>query len=322
MTGHGLLWLLLVLSCLSLAGLGVSGMLVSRSQKTKAKREARMASVGSPRSRMPQVEMSAFTRPARTGNRSLPAMAAAVFGFDLDRPEQYPLRWWMVLVLALAIAKAMQSLAAEVVGDFSYAVIPVAWVMLCRNVFGWSEGRRRQKLLHQFPDVLAMIVRSVRVGIPVMEAMRAVSREMPAPTAPEFLRMVEQVSIGVALEEAVAELAQRCGIPEYRFFATALSLQNQTGGALSETLDNLADVIRKRIALIAKGHAMASEAKTCAAVLGALPVVTGAALYLLSPGYFGLLFSDPTGRALFGSAVMSLFSGLMVMRSMIRRSLK
>ena len=77
-----------------------------------------------------------------------------------------------------------------------------------------------------------------------MEAIRAVAREMPEPTAPEFARLVDQLSIGVALDEAVLEMSRRCGIPEYRFFATAISLQNQTGGAFSETLENLADVIR------------------------------------------------------------------------------
>ena len=120
-----------------------------------------------------------------------------------------------------------------------------------------------------------MIVRSVRVGIPVMEAIRAVARETPEPTGPEFARLVDQVSIGVSLDDAVLDMARRCGIPEYRFFATALSLQNQTGGTLSETLENLADVIRKRVALAAKGKALASEARTSAMVLAALPIVTG-----------------------------------------------
>ena len=76
-------------------------------------------------------------------------------------------------------------------------------------------------------------------------------------------------------------------MPEYRFFATALSLQNQTGGALSETLENLADVIRKRVALAAKGKALASEARTSAMVLAAMPIVTGGGLWALNPGYIG-----------------------------------
>jgi tight adherence protein B len=166
-----------------------------------------------------------------------------------------------------------------------------------------------------------MIVRSIRVGIPVLEAVRAVSREIPAPTGTEFGRLMNQVAIGASLEDAVTGLARRGGLPEYRFFATALSLQNQTGGTLSETLENLADVIRKRAALRAKGHAMTSEARSSAMILAALPVFTGGLLYLLNPPYIMLLFTDPSGQSMFTSALISLGTGLFVIRTIIRRTL-
>ncbi len=321
MNGHGLLWALMVLSCLSLVGLGISGMLVSKAQKAKAKRDARMTSVSSPHIKVQRVEISAFIRPARTRDRSFSAIVALVFGFDFGKPEQYPLRWWMILLLALTLAKVVQSLAEGLVGSISYLAIPVVWIFVSRSVFGWAENRRKQSLLRQLPDVLAMIVRSVRVGIPVMEAIRAVARETPEPTGPEFARLVDQLSIGVALDEAVLEMARRCGIPEYRFFATAISLQNQTGGTLSETLDNLADVIRKRVALAAKGKALASEARTSAMVLTALPVVTGIGQWVLSPKYIAVLFEDKMGNTLLGTAVLSLFLGVMTIRMLIRKSL-
>jgi tight adherence protein B len=321
MSGHGMLWALLLLSCITLLGFGVSAVLVSRSQKIRAKRNARLAAVASPRTRSLEVEISAFTKPKEAKNRSAAAMAAGLFGFDVNKLEQYPLRWWVILLITLVIAKVGQSLAGGIVGNLSYAAIPVAWVMLSRNVFSWAESRRHQKLLNQFPDALAMIVRSVRVGIPVMEAMRNVARDVPAPTGPEFLRLVEQVSIGVSVEDAVMEQAVRADIPEYRFFATTICLQNQTGGTLSESLDNLADMIRKRIALVGKANALASEAKTCAVVLAALPVLTAVALWALTPSYFALLFNDPQGRSLFGSAVVSLFMGLGTIRLMIRKTL-
>jgi tight adherence protein B len=321
MRGHGLLWALMILSCLSLMGLGLSGMLVSKAQQAKAKRQARMAGVSSPHTKVPKVEISAFTRPARTKDRSLPSIAASVFGFDLERPEQYVAKWWMVLLVTLVVAKVAQSVAQGVVGRLSYLLIPVVWVFVSRAIFGWSEGRRKQALLRQLPDVLAMIVRSVRVGIPVMEAIRAVARETPEPTGPEFARLVDQLSIGVALDEAVLEVARRCGIPEYRFFATAITLQNQTGGTLSETLENLADVIRKRVALAAKGRALASEAKTSAMVLTALPIVTGIGQWALSPKYIAVLFEDPVGNTLLGTAVLSLCMGVFTIRTIIRKSL-
>ena len=114
----------------------------------------------------------------------------------------------------------------------------------------------------------------------------------PNPTAGEFNRLVEQIAVGTPLDEAVTELAARTGLAEYRFFATALSLQTQTGGTLSETLENLADVIRKRAALKARGHAMTAEARTSSAILAMLPIVTGVMLYFLNPSYIMMLFTD------------------------------
>jgi tight adherence protein B len=311
----------MILSCLSLMGLGVSGILVSKAQQVKAKKTARMAAVSSPHTKVQRVEISAFTRPVRTQNRSVSAMAASVFGFDPSRPDQYPASWWIILLITLVVAKVVQSIAASLAGPLSYLAMPVVWIFASRTIFGWSESRRKQALLRQLPDVLAMIVRSVRVGIPVMEAIRAVARETPEPTGPEFARLVDQLSIGVPLDEAILEMSRRCGIPEYRFFATAITLQNQTGGALSETLENLADVIRKRVALAAKGKALASEARTSAMVLTALPIVTGLGQWALSPKYINVLFDDPIGHALLATAVLSLCMGIFTIRTIIRRSL-
>lgn len=317
----GLLWVLLIMSCLSLAGLGLSGFLVSRAQNHRQKRDARLAMVVTPHIRVQRLEVSAFTRAPRPRDQSLTGTAGWVFGFDPATPDRYPLRWWIVVMIALAVGKAAHSLVADFGGLLAWVILPIAWIGLSRAFFGFFNRRLRERLLAQFPDALAMIVRSVRVGIPVQEAIRTVARELPHPTGPEFARLVSDVSVGVSMEDAMNQMARRAGLPEYRFFATALSLQNQTGGALSETLENLADVIRKRAGLKAKGMAMASEAKTTAGILAALPALVGTVLWVLNPVYIAMLFNDPTGRSMFGAALVSLATGLFVIRTIIRRSL-
>jgi tight adherence protein B len=117
-------------------------------------------------------------------------------------------------------------------------------------------------------------------------------------------------------------MAQRTGLPEYQFFATALSLQAQTGGGLTETLENLADVIRKRVALRSKAYALASEARASSMVLAALPFVSGLGLAVLSPDYVGVLVFEENGRNLLGIAALSLATGVLSMRIIIRTSLK
>jgi tight adherence protein B len=166
-----------------------------------------------------------------------------------------------------------------------------------------------------------MVSRSVRVGVPLGEAIRIVARESQTPTREEFTRAADQMQIGLDLEAALLEMAERNDLNEYRFFATALALQAQTGGGLTETLETLADTIRKRENARKRGIALAAEAKTSIMVLAALPVVIGAILFVMNPEYIGLLFTDPTGEKILGLTVFLLIAGLVSMQQIIKRSL-
>ena len=116
-------------------------------------------------------------------------------------------------------------------------------------------------------------------------------------------------------------MAERNGLQEYRFFATALSLQSQTGGGLSETLDNLADVIRKRVAVRQKGQALSAEAKMSSLVLASLPPLAGVGLWLMNGAYITLLFVDPLGQKILATAILALMFGITSMNFLIRKSL-
>jgi tight adherence protein B len=262
-----------------------------------------------------------FTDPVQSEKTTALRSLARLFGFDPERTALYPIKWWIILTVTAVIAWFSRNLIDGLLEGTSYLAVPVIWVMMSRSYFGWIENKRRTALLEQFPDALSLIVRAIRVGIPVMEGVRIVSREVGSPTAGEFVRLTEQVAIGSTLEDAVADMARRSGLPEYRFFATALSLQNQTGGTLSETLENLADVIRKRAALKSRGKALTSEARSSAVILACLPFVTGGMLYVINPPYIMTLFVHPTGRSMLGGAVLSLSAGLFIIRMIIKKSL-
>ena len=140
-------------------------------------------------------------------------------------------------------------------------------------------------------------------------------------TAAGFSRLVEQVSIGVSMEDALHELGRNTGLTEYRFFATTLTLQNQTGGTLSDTLESLADVIRKRVALKAKGKAMTSEARSSSAVLAVLPLATALLLWVVSPEYIMVLFTTAQGKSMLGLAAIMLACGLLSIHTLIQKTL-
>jgi len=252
---------------------------------------------------------------------SLITSAARLFGYDPTHAEHYSMRWWLVLSIALVLARAVAEMLRIFAGSWSLLTVPVLWVMLSRFAFHWSEQRRRTMLYAQFPDALAMIVRAVRVGIPLNEGIHTVAREAMPPTGPEFGLLHDRVSIGVTLEDALREMAERNKLPEYRFFATALALQSRTGGGLSEALEGLADVMRRRLALKARGLALAAEAKTSIMILASLPFVSGGALAVLNPHYIGRLFTDPGCQKVLIAAIGLLGSGLLVMRGMIRKAL-
>jgi tight adherence protein B len=248
-------------------------------------------------------------------------MAAAIFGFNPSKHDQYPVPWWVVLGVTLVVAWVLSGFVVNILGPLGLISLPVLWAVMCRFFFGWVAGRRQARLVQQFPDALAMIVRSVRVGVPVLGAITAIAREVQPPTSLEFTRFANELAVGVPLAEAATDMAERNDLAEYRFFATTIGLQAQTGGGLSETLENLADVIRKRLALRERGRALSSEARSSCLILGALPIVMGLGLWAMNPGYMSVLFTNNTGRAILGAAVLSLACGALTMRTIMKKSL-
>lgn len=254
-------------------------------------------------------------------HRKLLFRVLSLFNVDQSRAPDYPVPWWLALIASLLVTRGLIFLLKAFIDGPLILSWPFAALFLSRSVFSMFHRRRASSLFRQFPDALGTIVRCVRVGIPVQESLRIVSRDMPEPTAKEFSRLADKVAIGVSLEAALHELADRCQLAEYKFFATALSLQARTGGPLAQTLETLADVIRKRVAMRARGYALASEARTSALILGVLPIFAGAAIWLLQPSYIDALFQTPAGHKIFGAAVLLLSIGAFSMKNIIHRSL-
>jgi tight adherence protein B len=251
----------------------------------------------------------------------LEARLSRVFGWDPERLDQYPAPP-PLMVLGVAMPALLGgAYAASLLGATGWFSAAAIWVALARWVFAAIHRKRADALYRQLPDALGMVVRAVRAGIPVVEALRTVAREIPDPTGNEFRRLSDQLAIGIQMEEALKRLARRSGLPEYRFFAVSLTLQNSAGGNLTETLDNLADVVRKRVATRQRGHALASQARASAYVLSAVPVFAATALLVINPGYILLLLSDARGNMVLLAAVASLATGLGTMKAIIRRSL-
>ncbi len=319
---------LLTLMQLLLAGafllvlLSGSSWLLLRDDKEARQLHERISVVATPYARATPLVETARRGTGPVGAGRAVTAASKLFGYSPQRKDQYPAKGPVVVFFTLIAAALFCQLATSLAGSLARLAVPVVWVMVSRKVFGWFEQRHSKVLYNQFPDALAMIVRAVRVGIPVTEAVRNVSREALEPTATEFQMLSDQLAIGVALEDALRDVAARNQLPEYRFFATALALQAQTGGGLSETLENLADVIRKRVVARKRAFALASEARMSTYILAALPFVAAGGLGLINPPYFMILFTEPSGNTVLEIAIGMLSTGVFVMRTTITKVLK
>jgi tight adherence protein B len=305
-----------------LVGLGATGMILLAEDKRKKAWSARRDDTVGPYLKPKTAGGPALVVAVRAKQRSTKTNPVfQLFNWREERKAQYPMSLAGVVFCMLGPAAVFGLLATKVIGHSGWLLVPVFDILLTRIFLGMAAEKASRILLSQFPDALAMISRSVRVGVPVTEAVRICSREAQTPTREEFAKAADQVAIGLDLENALLEMAERNDLAEYRFFATALALQSQTGGGLTETLETLADTIRKRENARKRGHALAAEARTSIYVLAALPIVVSAMLFVVNPEYIGLLFTDPTGQKLLGIACGMLVSGLWIMQQIIKRSL-
>jgi tight adherence protein B len=237
-------------------------------------------------------------------------------GIAYDWPPMYVLFAGVIAAAAIFYANTLLGFSILYV---SLAAIIVA-VMVVRGLFGWQQRRIANKLFRQLPDTVELVTSTVRSGLPVHEAFRIISREMPQPTAGQFAIVCSELSLGRPPEEAVEDVYRRTQVAEYGMFAVTLGVQMKSGGRLTETLETLGDTVRQRVALAARAKALAGEVIFSSRALSCAPVIVGGLLYWISPSSVDLLFYDPTGRTLLAYAAASVLMGALVIRWMVRRN--
>jgi tight adherence protein B len=227
------------------------------------------------------------------------------------------------VLLAGVIAAAAIFYANSLLLGFSVLYVSLAAtivaVMVVRGLFGWQRRRIANQLFRQLPDTIELVTSTVRSGLPVHEAFRTISREMPQPTAGQFAIVCSELGLGRPPEEAVEDVYRRTQVAEYGIFAVTLGVQMKSGGNLTETLETLGDTVRQRIALAARAKALAGEVIFSSRALSCAPLIVGGLLYWINPQTVDLLFYDATGRMLLAYAIASVLIGVLVIRWMIRR---
>jgi tight adherence protein B len=188
---------------------------------------------------------------------------------------------------------------------------------LPRWAISFLRKRRCKKFLDEFANAMDVIVRGVKAGLPLNDCLRIIAAEAAEPVRSEFKFIVESQTLGVTIADACARLPERVPVPEASFFAIVVAIQQKAGGNLSEALGNLSRVLRERKKMFGKIKAMSMEAKASAWIIGALPGIVMALVYISSPKYIMLLFTDPTGHLILGASAIWMTIGILVMRRMI-----
>jgi tight adherence protein B len=153
--------------------------------------------------------------------------------------------------------------------------------------------------------------------LPLNDSLRLIASEAKEPVKTEFRRVVESQQMGLSVPDSIARMYMTVPLSEVNFFAIVIQIQAQAGGNLSEALGNLSRVIRDRKKMKAKVNALSMEAKASAVIIGALPFIVAFLVYLTSPEYMMILFTDPRGHLIMGASAVWMSIGIFVMRNMI-----
>jgi tight adherence protein B len=265
------------------------------------------------RSRREQVEGSLKELEARRLKDKKVSLNTRLMQAGLDwTPRKFMMASGILAVVAFALTMMG--------GGGPLAAIGLAFAAsfgLPRWSLSFLKKRREKAFLRALPDAVDVIVRGIKAGLPLFESIKVVAADSPEPLKGEFLAIIETQAIGMPLGEACGRLFERMPVPEANFFGIVISIQQKSGGNLSEALGNLSKVLRDRKKMAEKIQAMSMEAKASAGIIGALPPIVMLLVYITTPAYISLLWTHPTGQLMLVGCAIWMSFGIYVMKKMI-----
>jgi tight adherence protein B len=219
----------------------------------------------------------------------------------------------MLLLMSLRWGVGMSFGRLFISGTFALVLGAVLPVM----ALNFRATRQKKKMQEQFPVALDVFVRGLRAGHPIAAALDLLTVEMPDPIGSQFGIVVDEVTYGAELRDALQSMAERWDLDDMRMFVVSLSVQNETGGNLAEILENLSKVIRERQSMMMKVRALSSEGRMTALMLTGLPIFTFVMLFLFNPRFFLDVANDPMFLPGFGFLIILYLVGFFTIRRMV-----
>jgi len=200
--------------------------------------------------------------------------------------------YYALVFMSTVVTAVLALLLQSSVPWASLAIGGVIGFFIPRFYVKRQQGVRLTKFNDQLGDMLNLMVNGLRAGYSVMQALEAVSRELPTPISDEFRRVVQEMQIGIPMEKALDNLLRRIPSDDLDFVITAINVQREVGGNLSEILDTISFTIRERVRIKGEIRVMTAQVRTSGAVLSMIPVFLSLALWFISPEYIGSFFDD------------------------------
>jgi tight adherence protein B len=215
------------------------------------------------------------------------------------------------MIAGLAVPMSSSPLVRAPAGGLCAALLPIMYLNKKRS-------KRIADLEEQLPDALDFLARSMRAGHAFSISLEMVGEEIHDPLGQEFRGLFNEQNLGASLERSLASFGKRVPLPDVRFFSSAVLLQRQTGGNLSEILNRLSHIIRERFRLKGQVRAVSAHGRLTATILTLLPIATLAGLLLTSPGYLDPMLNDSTGRRIIALGVVAQVVGNFFIRKIIK----
>ncbi|KVH13518.1 MULTISPECIES: type II secretion system F family protein [Burkholderia] len=298
-------------------GLGLSALLDRARQTPEQRIRARMQRIA----------------PSLTGRAAGAAAGAGVALFNLPRRQTRVRAWaqrYVTRVRAVGGERGLRIVVASMIAGAIAGIVVVKLVALprvahpaiyvglpliaMRASYRALVERFRLRFLEGFPDAIDLIVRAVRAGIPVTQAISTVGDSAAEPVRSTFRTMGDSLRVGADLKDVLTHAADRLMIADFSFFTVYLLLQRETGGSLGETLDELSSIIRTRRDIRLKTRALTAEGRITTKIISAVPFVMIGALFLVNRAYVMLLFDTHAGRVMLTIAATLLTIGLLTIR--------
>jgi tight adherence protein B len=222
-------------------------------------------------------------------------------------------------VMIMAAVGLVTGIVATQISHWWWSFFPAAIFGGCVPVMVAVHKKRRRlaQFEKQFPDALDILTGALRAGLAFSGAIQVVAEECPKPVSKEFTIVFEENRLGLDMKEALRNLAARVDSSELRMFVTAVILQRETGGNLSEVLEGTAHIIRDRFRILGEVRALTAQQRFSGMVLSILPLAMAALISVMAPEYMKTLLQDPMGPYLIAGGLALQVIGFLIIRKIV-----